>query len=558
MSVAVVSKTGMLLMPTSEYRARKLLKSKKAIIHGYHPFTIQLTERETGYIQPVELCMDTGYIHIGTSVKSEKHEYLGEQIDTLTDERQKHDACRMYRRQRRNRKRYRQPRFNNRERDDGWIAPSLEHKKTIHIQALSRICKVIPVTDITLEMGNFDTQVLKAREEGRPLPQGLDYQHGERYSVTTLREAVFLRDGYTCQRCGRTIKDGAILHVHHVVYRSQGGTNRISNLITICDKCHTPANHKPGGKLYGWKPKVASFKGATYMTTIRWKLYNEIKALFPDIDIHITYGAETKERRRAFDITKSHVNDAFVMGQFHPKYRSKPVCYKKKRRTNLITICDKCHTPANHKPGGKLYGWKPKVASFKGATYMTTIRWKLYNEIKALFPDIDIHITYGAETKERRRAFDITKSHVNDAFVMGQFHPKYRSKPVCYKKKRRNNRCLEKFYDAKYIDSRNGKTRTGQELFNGRISRNHKKDSENLHQYRRQKISTGKRTIRKQHYAIQPHDIVIFNGEKFETSGCHNNGTRVILLPQKKSVAIKKLNIYRYAGGYFKSAFNQK
>lgn len=66
MSVAVVSKTGMLLMPTSEYRARKLLKSKKAIIHGYHPFTIQLTERETGYIQPVELCMDTGYTTIDT------------------------------------------------------------------------------------------------------------------------------------------------------------------------------------------------------------------------------------------------------------------------------------------------------------------------------------------------------------------------------------------------------------------------------------------------------------------------------------------------------------
>lgn len=228
------------------------------------------------------------------------------------------------------------------------------------------------------------------------------------------------------------------------------------------------------------------------------------------------------------------------------------------RISNLITVCDKCHTPANHKPGGKLYGWKPKVASFKGATYMTTIRWKLYNEVKVLFPDIDIHITYGAETKERRRAFDITKSHVNDAFVMGQFHPKHRSKPVCYKKKRRNNRCLEKFYDAKYIDSRDGKKRTGQELFNGRISRNHKKDSENLHQYRRQEISAGKRAIRKQHYAIQPHDIVIFNGKKFETSGCHNNGTRVILLPQKKSVAIKKLNIYRYAGGYFKSAFNQK
>ena len=99
-----------------------------------------------------------------------------------------------------------------------------------------------------------------------------------------------------------------------------------------------------------------------------------------------------------------------------------------------------------NKPGGKLYNWKPKLPSFKGATYMTAIRWKLYNEVKALFPDINVHVTYGAETKERRRTFDIAKSHVNDAFVMGQFHPKHRSKPVCYKKKRRNNRCLEKFY----------------------------------------------------------------------------------------------------------------
>lgn len=260
-------------------------------------------------------------------------------------------------------------------------------------------------------MGNFDTQVLKAREEGRPLPQGTDYQHGERYGIATLREAVFTRDSYTCQCCKRSIKDGAVLHVHHIRYRSQGGTDRMANLATVCEKCHTPKNHKPGGKLYHWKPKLASFKGATYMTSIRWQLYHEVKALFPDV-------------------------------------------------------------------------------------------------------------------------------------------------PVLYKKKRRNNRCLEKFYDAKYVDSRDGKKRTGQELFNGRISRNHKKDSENLHKYRRRKVSAGRRTIRKQHYRIQQHDIVRFVGRKFETSGCHNNGTRAILLPEKKSVAVKKLDIYRYASGYYRSAFN--
>ena len=94
MSVAVISKTSMVLMPTSEYRARKLLKSKKATVYGHNPFTIQLTERETGDVQPVEICVDTGYLHIGASVKSEKHEYLGIQIDTLTDEKQKQDAYR--------------------------------------------------------------------------------------------------------------------------------------------------------------------------------------------------------------------------------------------------------------------------------------------------------------------------------------------------------------------------------------------------------------------------------------------------------------------------------
>ena len=393
--------------------------------------------------------MDTGYIHIGVSVKSEKHEYLGLQVDTLTDEKTKHDDRRMYRRQRRNRKRYRKPRFDNRKRETGWLAPSLEHKKEIHLQIITAVCEVYPIADIALEMGNFDTQVLKAQEEGKPLPQGTDYQHGERYGIATLREAVFTRDGYKCQCCNRGIKEGAILHVHHIQYRSQGGTNRMSNLITLCEKCHTPANHKPGGKLYGWKPKVASFKGATYMTAVRWQLYDKVKE---------------------------------------------------------ISECG-------------------------------------------------VHITYGAETKERRRSLDIGKSHVNDAFVMGRFHPKHRSTPVLYKKKRRNNRCLEKFYDAKYIDSRNGKKRSGQELFNGRISRNHKKDSEDLHRYRKSKVSRGKRTIRVQRYKFQPHDIVPFDGKKYETTGCHNKGSRAILLPEKKSKSVEKLKIYKYAGGYYPSKF---
>lgn len=55
MAVAVISRTGIKLMPTSEYRARKLLKSGKAVKHSFDPFTIRLTEREDGDVQPIEV-----------------------------------------------------------------------------------------------------------------------------------------------------------------------------------------------------------------------------------------------------------------------------------------------------------------------------------------------------------------------------------------------------------------------------------------------------------------------------------------------------------------------
>ena len=444
--VAVISKTGEKLMPTNEYRARKLLKKGKAVIHKYSPFTIQLTERETGETQPVELCVDTGYQHIGISVKSEKHEYLREQVDLLPNEREKHNDCRSYRKTRRNRKRYRKPRFDNRKRPEKWLPPSIRHKMEAHISRIRRVYDVFPVTEICLEMGNFDTQLLKAIEEGKPIPQGEDYQHGERYQTGTLREAVFSRDNYTCQCCERTISDEAILHVHHIIYRSMGGTNRMANLATVCEKCHTPKNHQPGGKLWNWKPKLASFKGATFMTTVRWIMRDVIQAEIPDANITITYGAATKESRRKLGIEKSHSNDAYAMGRFHPKHRAVEEVWQKVRR---------------------------------------------------------------------------------------------------------NNRILERFYDAKYIDIRDGKKRTGKELANGRTNRNHKTDTENLRKYRGEKISKGRRAIRKKRYTLQPHDIVLYEGKKYSVKGCHNNGTRVIL-DNKKSIAISKVKVLSHTNGYYK------
>lgn len=124
----VLSKNGERLMPTIRLgKVRHLLKDGKAKIIKHHPFTIQLLYDSKTDTQPIEICEDVGYNYIGISVKSESHEYVSVQYDTLQDEKYCHDSCRKMRRIRRNRLRYRKPRFDNRKRNKDWLAPSLEH-----------------------------------------------------------------------------------------------------------------------------------------------------------------------------------------------------------------------------------------------------------------------------------------------------------------------------------------------------------------------------------------------------------------------------------------------
>ena len=266
--VAVITNSGKPLMPTNEYRARKLIKKGRAVIHRYRPyFTIRLTDREDGEVQEVEYKSDTGSRHVGISACTEKKELLSEQRDLLEDEPERHRDRRVYRRERRNRKRYRKPRFDNRKKKipighEQWIAPTLLHKLEAQVSLFREFCRVVPVKDAVFEMGSFDIQALKAVLEGKPLPEGTDYQHGERYRTATLRAAVFARDNYTCRFCGRGIRDGAIFHVHHVGYWKGDRTDRMANLATACELCHTPYNHGRNGILYGREPSFGTLKDA--------------------------------------------------------------------------------------------------------------------------------------------------------------------------------------------------------------------------------------------------------------------------------------------------------
>lgn len=443
--VCVISKSGMKLMPTTAYRARRLLKNGHAVIYKHNPFTIKLSEREKGDIQPIEYCCDTGYTHIGSSIKSAKHEYIHHQNDTLTDEVQHHLNQRRIRRTRRNHLRYRPARFDNRisSKKAGWLAPSIRNKKDIHIHLFRQMYEAMPITSATFEMGQFDTQVLKAVEENKPLPQGTDYQQGDRYGYLTLREAVFSTYNYTCMCCGRSIfkYPQMRLKLHHLGYLQGDRRNCVSNLGAVCEDCHTPANHKKGGRLYNLKPKNRNFKGATFMTMVRFQMFRELKEQFPDVHFHMTYGAETKYRREIYHVPKGHANDAYVMGDFHPKHRA----------------------------------------------------------------DFEF-----------------------------------------YKKTRRNDRCLQKFYDAQYIDSRDGAKKSGQQLSNGRTSRGHY--AENMHIYRQKKVSAGHVNIRRQRTPLLPGTLLNYNGEVLVLKGLHNCKRVEFAIAAKdgrKSASLSKVTVIR-------------
>ena len=127
-------------MPTTSYRARRLLKKGRATIYKYKPFTIILTDRKQGDVQEIEYKCDTGYKHIGVSICSQKQELISCEFELLDSESERHRDQKMYRRTRRNRLRYRKARFDNRKKkykknlvDGKYLAPSIRNKLERHI-----------------------------------------------------------------------------------------------------------------------------------------------------------------------------------------------------------------------------------------------------------------------------------------------------------------------------------------------------------------------------------------------------------------------------------------
>ena len=300
MFVYVLNCHGQPLMPCQSRKARLLLREGKAKVANMVPFTIQLLYGSSGYTQAISLGVDAGTKKIGVSATTEQKVLFEAEVLPRSDIQELLATRSQFRRARRWRKtRYRKVRFLNRKKSDGWLAPSVQHKVEAHLKTVRLVHKILPVHTTLIEVAQFNIQKIR-----HPEIAGKAYQEGPQSGFWNVREYVLFRDHHRCQWCRGKSKD-PILNVHHIESRKTGGDSP-DNLITLCETCHvlihrTRQEHK-------LERKSSTFRDATQMGIIRWRIYEQTKALFPKV--HLTYGYITKHTRISHHLEKSHLIDA--------------------------------------------------------------------------------------------------------------------------------------------------------------------------------------------------------------------------------------------------------
>ena len=324
--VYVISQENKPLMPCNNVIARLLLKQGKAKVKKREPFTIKLTYETTNYTQNLILGVDTGSGTIGTAVAKKNGDivYMSE-VSVRNDITDKMTKRAKYRRNRRSRKtRYRKAKWLNRAnsiRKDRF-SPTMQSKLHSHVKEIEYIKSILPITELVFETGQFDTHLMKNPSLSNSKIKHWGYQKGTNYGFENTKEMVLNRDNYTCQNCKGKHKDSK-LEVHHIVFRSQGGSDEENNLITLCHTCHKNLHSgkispKLSGKIKG------NLKYATQMNSIRKQLFR----LYPNAIE--TFGYVTKANRLNLGVDKKHYYDACTIATQGKPFIVKSNLYKKK------------------------------------------------------------------------------------------------------------------------------------------------------------------------------------------------------------------------------------
>ncbi|SHF74347.1 HNH endonuclease [Desulfofundulus australicus DSM 11792] len=329
--VFVLDKHHRPLMPCHPARARELLRKGKAVVHKLYPFTIRLKDKTGGATGPLRLKIDPGSKTTGLAIIRESDGYIlwaadlhHKQFVTVNKDGKPVTVVgkrASLRRSRRSRKtRYRPRRINNRRRSEGWLPPTVRAKADCVLGWVEKLLRLCPITAISIETARFDTQKLQ-----NPEISGVEYQQGTLFGYE-VREYLLAKYGRECQYCHGKSKD-PVLEIDHIVPRSRGGSDRVSNLTLACRTCNLDKGNKTAEE-YG-HPEVQAeakkpLKDAAHVNAARWYIWERLKAISSasGLELEMGTGGRTKHNRTIQGLPKAHYLDAACVGASTPELKN--------------------------------------------------------------------------------------------------------------------------------------------------------------------------------------------------------------------------------------------
>jgi len=333
--VFVVDKERRPLAPCTPRRARLLLSECKASVFRRYPFTIILKESHaTATPRPLRLKIypaskTTGLAVINEStaevVWAAELKHRSQLIKKALESR------RSLRSGRRSRKtRYRPARWLNRVRNNPvftntegavitgkWLPPSLQHRVEVVMTWVERLQRYLPITALSQEIMRFDTQKLQ-----NPEISGVEYQQGTLHGYE-VREYLLEKWSRKCAYCGAR---DTRLEINHIVARSRGGSDRVSNLTLACRSCREQRGASNLEEFLATRPALlmklqsqaqVSLRDVAAINSTRFVLLERLKAR--GLPVEVSSGGETKFNRNQQQIPRSHWLNAVCIGPNTPE-----------------------------------------------------------------------------------------------------------------------------------------------------------------------------------------------------------------------------------------------
>ena len=333
------------LMPTTRCgHIRWLLKNEKAKIVSTNPFIVQLMYNTENKTQDIILGIDPGRTNIGicaitrtgSSLLAVNVETRNKEIPKLMADRKIHRkkhrlGGRRNRRQRRAKAnnttvknqqilrilpqtekpiichyiKNKESRFCNRKKPQGWLTPTANQLLQTHLNVINKICKILPVSKVCLEINKFAFMKLSDSTV-----QGAAFQNGPLKGYDGVKDAVNALQNGKCLLC-----DEPIAHYHHIVPKHKNGSETIDNRCGLCEyhhyKVHTDVNYEQilRQKILGIKKRYDAL-GVLNQIIPRLVSYLQCKYLH---NVSFTTGKITCDFRKIHNINKDHFLDAYCI-----------------------------------------------------------------------------------------------------------------------------------------------------------------------------------------------------------------------------------------------------